>query len=63
MTAMIHYTLMVVLLTSPLFAAPPPADAEKLWSLEKSYWQYVQANDLQKISHPVAHRFSRLAIR
>ncbi len=47
MTAMIHYILMVVLLTARLFAAAPP-DAESLWSMEKAYWQYVQANDLQK---------------
>ena len=40
--------LVVVLLTASLFAAPPASDREQLWSLEKAYWQYVQANDLQK---------------
>ncbi len=38
----------VVLLSSVLFAAPASNDAEKVWSLEKAYWEYVQANDLQK---------------
>jgi len=44
----VHCTPIVVLLTASLFAAPPSADTEKLWSLEKAYWEYVQANDLQK---------------
>jgi ketosteroid isomerase-like protein len=48
MTRTIHCILIVVLLTAPLFAATPSADTEKLWSLEKAHWEYVQANDLQK---------------
>src|SRR5580658_5587700 len=47
MTRTIHCILIVVLLTAPLFATPS-ADTEKLWSLEKAHWEYVQANDLQK---------------
>ena len=47
MTRLIQSVLMVVLLSASLFAAPPSSDTEKLWSLEKAYWQYVQANDLQ----------------
>jgi len=48
MTRAFHYILILVALTTPLLAAPPSADTEKLWSLEKAYWQYVQANDLEK---------------
>lgn len=40
--------LIGVLLTATLYATPPSSDADKLWSLEKAYWEYVQANDLQK---------------
>jgi len=35
--------LAVVLLASALFAAEP---ADQVWSMEQSYWKYVQANDL-----------------
>ncbi len=38
----------VVLFSSVLFAAQPSNDAEKVWSMEKAYWEYVQAKDLQK---------------
>jgi ketosteroid isomerase-like protein len=48
MTRIVCLTMVAVLLAPSLFAAPSSADAEKLWSLEKAYWQYVQANDLQK---------------
>jgi len=40
--------LIGVLLTATLYATPPSSDTDKLWSLEKAYWEYVQANDLQK---------------
>ena len=40
--------LIGVLLTATLYATPLSSDADKLWSLEKTYWEYVQANDLQK---------------
>jgi ketosteroid isomerase-like protein len=40
--------MVVVLLAASLSVAPATADTEKLWSLEKAYWEYVQANDLQK---------------
>lgn len=40
--------LFLVLLNSVLFAAPPSADGEKVWSLEEAYWKYVKANDLQQ---------------
>ena len=48
MTRMVSYTLIAVLLAPALSAATPPNDANKLWSLEKAYWEYVQANDLGK---------------
>jgi ketosteroid isomerase-like protein len=48
MSRMIRLILAVFLLTPALFSAPPSADAEKVWSLEKDYWRYVQSNDLQK---------------
>jgi hypothetical protein len=37
-----------VLLASPLFASQPSADEKEVWSLEDSYWRYVQANDLAR---------------
>lgn len=48
MTRIVHCLIVGVLLTAKLFAVPPSAEADKLWSLEKAYWEYVQANDLQK---------------
>ena len=48
MTKIVCCILVVVLLAAGVFAAPSSADSEKLWSLEKAYWEYVQANDLQK---------------
>ena len=41
-------SVVVVLLSTALFATTPSAEADKVWSMEKAYWQYVQANDLQK---------------
>ena len=38
----------VLVTATTLFATPPSSDADKLWSLEKAYWEYVQANDLQR---------------
>jgi ketosteroid isomerase-like protein len=37
-----------VLLAAPLFASQPCADEKEAWSLEDSYWRYVQANDLDR---------------
>ena len=48
MNRIVCLTMVAVVLAPSLFAAPSSADTEKLWSLEKAYWQYVQANDLQK---------------
>jgi ketosteroid isomerase-like protein len=37
-----------VLLASPLLAAQPAAVEKEVWSLEDSYWRYVQTNDLER---------------
>ena len=47
MNRIVRCTIIVVLFAAALFAALPSADEEKVWSLEKSYWEYVKANDLQ----------------
>jgi len=48
MSRIVPCTLILVSLTAPLFAAPPSADTMKLWALEKDYWEYVKADNLQK---------------
>ena len=48
MTRIVRFTIIVVLVAPTLFAAPPSGEAEKVWSQEKAYWEYVKANDLQK---------------
>jgi len=40
--------IVAVLLASPLFAGQPSADEKEVWSLEDTYWRYVQANDLER---------------
>ena len=47
MTRIVRTTIIVALLSPALFALPASAEGEKIWSLEKAYWEYVQANDLQ----------------
>jgi ketosteroid isomerase-like protein len=47
MTRIVRCIIIVVLLAPALFAALPSADEEKVWSLEKAYWEYVKGNDLQ----------------
>ena len=47
MAKLVHCCEILVLLTVTLTAKTPDADADKLWSLEKAYWQYVQSNDLE----------------
>lgn len=48
MSRIVRMAFVLVLCAPTLFAASSSADAEKVWSLEKAYWQYVQANDLGK---------------
>lgn len=38
----------VVLLAGPLFAGLPAEPEKEVWSLEDTYWRYVQANDLER---------------
>ena len=39
--------LLAVTMTGALIASPARTE-EQIWNLEKSYWEYVKANDLQK---------------
>jgi ketosteroid isomerase-like protein len=39
--------IVVALFASPLFAGQPSADERAVWSLEDTYWRYVQSNDLE----------------
>jgi ketosteroid isomerase-like protein len=39
--------LLAVAMTGALIASPAGTE-EQIWNLEKSYWEYVKANDLQK---------------
>ncbi len=39
--------LLAVTMTGAQIASPARTE-EQIWSLEKSYWEYVKANDLQK---------------
>jgi ketosteroid isomerase-like protein len=36
------------LIASPARAASPAGDETQIWNLEKAYWEYVKANDLEK---------------
>ncbi len=38
----------VVLLAITLSASSPSSDEQKVWTLENAYWQYVQADDLNR---------------
>ena len=40
--------IVAVLLASPLFAGQAAADEKEIWSLEDTYWRYVQTNDLER---------------
>jgi ketosteroid isomerase-like protein len=47
--AMIRIALCIataVLFAAKLPTAPPSADTDRVWALEKAYWHYVQADDL-----------------
>ena len=47
MNRIFRCTIIVALLAPALLSALPSADDEKVWSLEKAYWEYVKADDLQ----------------
>jgi hypothetical protein len=38
----------LVALTATAFAQDAPKDEAQVWQLEKAYWEYVKANDLEK---------------
>jgi ketosteroid isomerase-like protein len=40
--------IIAALLAAPLCAAQPTAAEKAVWSLEDSYWRYVQAHDLER---------------
>ena len=39
--------LAAVLLAPPLLATQPAGEEKEVWSLEDTYWRYVQTNDLE----------------
>jgi ketosteroid isomerase-like protein len=41
-------TIISALFVTPLFAESPAAEERAVWSLEATYWQYVQSNDLER---------------
>ncbi|HVO47802.1 MAG TPA: nuclear transport factor 2 family protein [Steroidobacteraceae bacterium] len=47
MKRLARLAIAAALLSSPLFAGQPSADEKKVWSMEDTYWRYVQANDLE----------------
>ena len=48
MSRIVRLACMFVLLAPVLLPAQSSADTEAVWSREKAYWQYVQANDLER---------------
>jgi ketosteroid isomerase-like protein len=48
MSRILAVVCLFLLLTSVLLSAQASADADAVWALEKDYWRYVQANDLEK---------------
>jgi ketosteroid isomerase-like protein len=45
---MLKATLILVVLATATFAQGVTNDETQIWSLEKAYWEYVKANDLEK---------------
>jgi ketosteroid isomerase-like protein len=45
---MLKTTLILLLFASAAFAQDSAKDETRVWSLEKTYWEYVKANDLEK---------------
>jgi ketosteroid isomerase-like protein len=41
------FAIVAPLFAGSLFAGQPSADESAVWSLENSYWRYVQTNDLE----------------
>jgi ketosteroid isomerase-like protein len=45
---MLRTISLFLLLPATVFAQNPAADEGQVWHLEKAYWEYVKANDLEK---------------
>jgi ketosteroid isomerase-like protein len=41
-------SLLIALICAPQLIASPASDEAQIWNLEKAYWEYVKANDLEK---------------
>ena len=48
MRAIARLAVLVVVLSSALFAAQQPNPEKAVWSQEEAYWQYVKANDMDR---------------
>jgi len=56
-------SLLLVVLVATAFGQGATNDESQVWNLEKAYWEYVKANDLDKYRALWARKFSWLAIR
>ena len=45
---MLKAILLLVALVTTVFAQDSTKDETQVWNLEKAYWEYVKANDLEK---------------
>jgi len=45
---MLKATTILLLFASAVFTHASPKDEQDIWNLEKAYWEYVKANDLEK---------------
>lgn len=48
MLKMISFLFALTIATVPAITASPAGDEAQVWNLEKAYWEYVKANDLEK---------------
>ena len=39
---------LIALICASQLIATPASDEAQIWNLEKAYWEYVKANDLEK---------------
>jgi ketosteroid isomerase-like protein len=45
---MLKATTILLLFASAAFTYASPEDEQDIWTLEKAYWEYVKANDLER---------------
>jgi len=45
---MLKATTILLLFASAAFTHASPKDEQDIWNVEKAYWEYVKANDLEK---------------